>query len=142
MDCGDGILYHLSVPPMISSKRHSVSCSKASMSALISSSVRKGLEFQGQTTKFLHLGDCFLCAECMSRVARIVAPGFAHHVTQRGNRRADVFETADDYEAYLRFLKQYADKRGLSVWAYCLMRNHVPSRRGSASRGFVGLGVA
>lgn len=61
----------------------------------------------------------------MSRVARIVVPGFAHHVTQRGNRRADVFETDDDRDAYLHFLTKYADKHGLEVWAYCLMTNHV-----------------
>lgn len=61
----------------------------------------------------------------MSRVARIVVPGFPHHVTQRGNRRADVFEVDADYEAYLRFLNEYADRRGLAVWAYCLMTNHV-----------------
>jgi len=61
----------------------------------------------------------------MSRVARIVAPGFPHHVTQRGNRRADVFEVDADYRAYLGFLRQYAEKRGLSIWAYCLMTNHI-----------------
>ena len=61
----------------------------------------------------------------MSRVARIVVAGVPHHVTQRGNRRADVFETDGDRQAYLRLLKQYADKPGLSVWAYCLMTNHV-----------------
>jgi putative transposase len=41
----------------------------------------------------------------MSRVARIVVPGYPHHVTQRGNRLVDVFETDDDRHAYLRFLK-------------------------------------
>lgn len=61
----------------------------------------------------------------MSRVARVVAPGFPHHVTQRGNRRADVFEVDEDREAYLRFLKKYADRHGLAVWAYCLMSNHI-----------------
>jgi putative transposase len=61
----------------------------------------------------------------MSRVARIVVPGFAHHVTQRGNRRADVFYSDDDRRAYLRFLRQYTDRHGLAVWAYCLMTNHV-----------------
>ena len=61
----------------------------------------------------------------MSPIARIVAPGFPHHVTQRGNRGADVFETDSDRKAYLRFLKHYADKRGVSVWAYCLMTNHI-----------------
>ena len=61
----------------------------------------------------------------MSRVARIVVPGFAHHVTQRGNRRAEVFEADGDREAYLRYLKKYAAKHGLDVWAYCLMINHI-----------------
>ena len=61
----------------------------------------------------------------MSRVARVVVPGFPHHVTQRGNRRADVFETDGDREAYLRYLRAYSGKRGLTVWAYCLMTNHV-----------------
>jgi putative transposase len=61
----------------------------------------------------------------MSRVARVVVPGFPHHVTQRGNRRSDVFEVDADREAYLRFLKKYAARHGLAVWAYCLMNNHV-----------------
>ncbi len=61
----------------------------------------------------------------MSRVARVVVPGFAHHVTQRGNRRADVFETDGDRKAYLGYLKRYGDKHGLEVWAYCLMTNHI-----------------
>ncbi len=61
----------------------------------------------------------------MSRVARVVVPGFPHHITQRGNRRADVFETDADRKAYLRFLKKYAEKRGLDIWAYCLMTNHI-----------------
>ena len=76
----------------------------------------------------------------MSRVVRIVVPGFPHHVTQRGNRRADIFETDEDREAYLRFLKTYCEKRGLSVWAYCLMSNHVhlvvvPQKESSLSEG-------
>ncbi len=61
----------------------------------------------------------------MSRIARIVVPGFAHHVTQRGNRRANVFETDDDRAAYLRFLKKYTGKHAVDVWAYCLMPNHI-----------------
>ena len=61
----------------------------------------------------------------MSRVARIVVPGFPHHITQRGNRKADVFETDEDRLAYLRFLKKYAAQYNLSVYAYCLMTNHI-----------------
>jgi putative transposase len=32
----------------------------------------------------------------MARLARIVIPGMAHHVTQRGSRRQQVFFTDDD----------------------------------------------
>ena len=66
-------------------------------------------------------------------------PGYPHHVTQRGNRRADVFEVDADREAYLRFLQKYAVRHGLAVWAYCLMTNHVhlvvvPERQESLGR--------
>ncbi len=61
----------------------------------------------------------------MSRVARIVVPGFPHHVVQRGNRRADIFYSDDDRLAYTRFLKKYAAEHGLKIWAYCLMTNHL-----------------
>jgi putative transposase len=76
----------------------------------------------------------------MSRTARIVVPGFPHHVTQRGNRRADIFETDQDRQAYLRFLKAHCEKRKVSVWAYCLMSNHihlvvVPEKASSLSEG-------
>ena len=54
----------------------------------------------------------------MSSVARVVVPGFPHHITQRGNRRADIFESGEDRRAYLRFLKQYAERHGLDIWAY------------------------
>jgi putative transposase len=36
----------------------------------------------------------------MARLARIVVPDVAHHVTQRGNRRQEVFFGAEDYAAY------------------------------------------
>jgi putative transposase len=61
----------------------------------------------------------------MPRVARIVVPGLAHHVVQRGNNRQDVFFVDDDRVRYLEFLKQYADIHGLTVLGYCLMTNHV-----------------
>jgi putative transposase len=61
----------------------------------------------------------------MSRLARIVVPGFPHHVTQRGNRRARVFDDDNDRRRYLALLDLYRQKHGLEVWAYCLMSNHV-----------------
>jgi len=61
----------------------------------------------------------------MARQARIVVPGAAHHVTQRGNNRQDIFFVEGGRRTYLSYLKQSADKYGLAVSAYCLMTNHV-----------------
>ncbi len=61
----------------------------------------------------------------MARLPRIVIPGCPHHVTQRGNRKARVFHSDDDYELYRDLLSEAADKAGSEVWAYCLMPNHV-----------------
>jgi len=61
----------------------------------------------------------------MPRVARTVIPEVAHHVTQRGNNRQDVFFVDDDYRAYLRTLKAQSERYGLVVHGYCLMSNHV-----------------
>jgi putative transposase len=61
----------------------------------------------------------------MSRLARAVAVGFAHHITQRGNNRHDVFFVDDDRRVYLELLKEQADKYALEVTGYCLMSNHV-----------------
>jgi len=37
----------------------------------------------------------------MPRIARIVFAGVPHHITQRGNRRVDVFRTDEDRRRYL-----------------------------------------
>jgi len=61
----------------------------------------------------------------MPRLARTVATGFAHHITQRGNNKQDVFFVDDDRRAYLDFLRYNAEKHSLEVLGYCLMTNHV-----------------
>ena len=61
----------------------------------------------------------------MPRIARAVAVGFPHHITQRGNYRQAVFEADSDYIRYLELLKDYSDRHQLKIWAYCLMGNHV-----------------
>jgi len=61
----------------------------------------------------------------MPRIARIIAPGYPHHVTQRGNNRARVFFNDEDRQTYLRLLADYAAKYSLQIWAWCLMDNHV-----------------
>jgi putative transposase len=49
----------------------------------------------------------------MPRLARAIAVGCAHHVTQRGNNRQDVFFVDDDRRVYLELLQEEADKYGL-----------------------------
>ena len=61
----------------------------------------------------------------MARLARVVVPGVAHHVTQRGNRRYDVFFNDNDYKLYLKLLQEYNKIYRLKIWAYCLMSNHI-----------------
>jgi len=61
----------------------------------------------------------------MARLARVVVPGVAHHVTQRGNRRQQTFFQEDDYSAYLALLREWCARCGVAVWAYCLMPHHV-----------------
>ncbi len=61
----------------------------------------------------------------MPRISRVVAVGYPHHITQRGNYRQSVFESDEDYIQYLKWLKEYSEKHSLKIWAYCLMKNHV-----------------
>jgi putative transposase len=61
----------------------------------------------------------------MPRLPRTVFAGVPHHVTQRGNRRGQVFFTNEDRVLYLSWLQQYASEHGVDVLAYCLMSNHV-----------------
>ena len=61
----------------------------------------------------------------MARIARVVAPGLPHHITQRGNRRQATFFSEADYQSYLDLMAEWCTRCGVDVWAYCLMPNHV-----------------
>ena len=61
----------------------------------------------------------------MARLARAVFPGLPHHVTQRGNGRAQTFFDDGDYALYRALLREHCDASGVAVWAWCLMPNHV-----------------
>ena len=76
----------------------------------------------------------------MARLARVIAPGYPHHVTQRGNRRQQTFFGEDDYQAYVSLTAEWCARCGVEVWAYCLMPNHVhlvvvPAAEDSVRRG-------
>ena len=61
----------------------------------------------------------------MARIARIIAPGYPHHITQRGNRRQTVFFNEDDYQAYIELMSHWCQKHHVDIWVWCLMPNHV-----------------
>jgi putative transposase len=59
----------------------------------------------------------------LTTFARVVVPGCPHHLLQRGNRKADVFQ--DDRLVYLRLLRDASELHRISIWTYTLMDNHV-----------------
>ena len=61
----------------------------------------------------------------MARLARIVIPDVAHHVTQRGNRGQPVFFSDDDYAAYRDLVTAACAAHKVRCLAWCLMPNHV-----------------
>ncbi len=61
----------------------------------------------------------------MSRLGRLVVPGLAHHVTQRGNGRQQTFFRDADYHHYRQLLTDSCAASRVSCLAYCLMPNHV-----------------
>jgi len=61
----------------------------------------------------------------MARLARVVAPELPHHITQRGNRRQQVFFCEEDYQIHLDLMREWCAKTGVEIWAYCLMPNHI-----------------
>jgi putative transposase len=61
----------------------------------------------------------------MARLARAVFPGLPHHVTQRGNGRAQTFFDEDDYQLYRDLLVEHAAAAAVEVWSWVLMPNHI-----------------
>lgn len=61
----------------------------------------------------------------MARKKRIWYPGAVYHITNRGNRRSDIFRDEEDYEAYLQNLVEVGKRHPFEIYSYCLMTNHV-----------------
>lgn len=75
----------------------------------------------------------------MTRLARVVAVGVPHHVTQRGNARRFILQGDADRRVYLDLLRQSIDLHSLTLIGYCLMSNHIhlivtPSKPDSLAR--------
>lgn len=61
----------------------------------------------------------------MPRLARLVAPGVAGHITQRGTDRQTAFHSRTDRLTYLHLLREQSMLGGVSVLAYYLMSTHI-----------------
>jgi putative transposase len=61
----------------------------------------------------------------MPRRARIMLPGVAVHVIQRGNNRAACFLKEEDRMFYLFHLSRILPRADCLLHTYCLMTNHV-----------------
>lgn len=79
------------------------------------------LRNKGDATFFVSINNNWR----MPRLSRTIFAGVPHHVTQRGNRREDVFFSEEDRSVYLGWLKAYCDKYKVEILAYCLMTNHI-----------------
>lgn len=60
----------------------------------------------------------------MARKPRIEFAGAIYHVLNRGNYRADLFETAGAAQAFVDCLFETCEKSGWRLHAYAVMRNH------------------
>ena len=61
----------------------------------------------------------------MPRPPRLIIPGVALHVIQRGNDRMATFHCAADRERYREALRLASQRFGCAIHAYVLMTNHV-----------------
>ena len=61
----------------------------------------------------------------MARPPRLVLPGVAVHIIQRGNDRQACFREDSDYIVYLHHLGRLCAYMQCALHAYCLMTNHV-----------------
>jgi putative transposase len=60
----------------------------------------------------------------MPRTARAAVGGYCYHVMNRGNERAQVFHSDDDYHAFVVLLRQACARVPMRIIGYCLMPNH------------------
>jgi putative transposase len=60
----------------------------------------------------------------MGRLARGELGDRILHILNRGNGRAQVFFTPNDYRNFIRLLEEAKRKFGVKIFAFCLMPNH------------------
>ena len=60
----------------------------------------------------------------MSRPLRLEFIGALYHVTSRGDRREEIYDTDQDRESFLAILGEVCERYNWVCHAYCLMSNH------------------
>jgi putative transposase len=60
----------------------------------------------------------------MASKKRLFVDGGVYHTFNRGNHKAQIFYSSEDYAFFLIRLFEYAKRDGVDVLAYCLMTNH------------------
>ena len=80
-------------------------------------------------------------SEPMPRNARVVVPSVAHHVTQRGNNRLDVFFVDADREMFLQYLREAAARFAPAARGVLPDDEPCPSGRHAGAGGFAGGGL-
>jgi REP element-mobilizing transposase RayT len=83
----------------------------------------KGVKEKGVKSSF---DDTFQACyrHLMSRPLRFEFPGAWYHVMNRGRRRENIFDDAEDYRAFIDLLKSTSEMFRLDIAACCLMSNH------------------
>jgi putative transposase len=61
----------------------------------------------------------------MPRKARKKSESGIYHIIMRGINRQTIFEDEEDGAYFLQTLRRYKEQSGYSIYAYCLMGNHV-----------------
>lgn len=61
----------------------------------------------------------------MPRQARKKSESGIYHIMLRGINRQQIFEDEEDREKFLDTLENYKDQCGYTIYAYCLMGNHI-----------------
>ncbi|MGZ3159341.1 MAG: transposase [Burkholderiaceae bacterium] len=61
----------------------------------------------------------------MARLPRLIIPDQLHHVVQSGNDRQQIFQDAEDYEAFLKWLRESSKLFKVAIHAYTLMPDRV-----------------
>jgi putative transposase len=61
----------------------------------------------------------------MPRKPRLALTGYAHHVTNRGNDRRQLFFQAGDYREFLQLMIEGRQRYDVTVFGLCIMPNHV-----------------